>query len=133
MNASIERRCLQVAIAVAGLVPVGGGLLGILRGASMSGPLVAPPFLDSHMRYLSGLLLAIGLAFYAAVPSIERQGSRVRVLTALVFCGGLARLWGEIVSPDLSGQSLFALGMELAVTPMLCLWQARVARLYRSI
>jgi hypothetical protein len=51
----------------------------------------------------------------------------VRTITAIVVVGGLARLWGWIVVGD-PGTIRWALVMELVVTPLICLWQARIAR-----
>ena len=122
-----SRRALQVAIAIAGCVPVAAGLAGALEGTAMVG-LQAPPLpLDSHYRYLSGLLLGIGLAFWTMIPRIERHGAAVRMLTAIVVVGGLARLFGALADGFPSGPMRWALAMELVVTPLLCLWQARVA------
>ena len=56
----------------------------------------------NHGRYLSGLLLAIGLAFWASIPAIEKHTARVRRLTALVVVGGLCRLLGVILGDPLS-------------------------------
>jgi hypothetical protein len=117
-----ERRLLQAAIAVAACVPVTGGLAGVIGGAAGE-----DAGFDSHHRYLSGLLLGIGLTFWSCIPRIERQGQLVRALTLIVFGGGLARLFALVVRGD-PGLMGLALVMELAVTPLLCLWQARVAR-----
>ena len=56
MSPAPERRLLQTAIAVAGAVPVGGGLWGVLGHMTTTGAAST-----SNARYLSGLLLAIGL------------------------------------------------------------------------
>jgi hypothetical protein len=58
------------------------------------------------------------------VPRIESSAGRFRLLTAIVFIGGLGRAVSlETVGlPDFG--MLFGLVMELAVTPALCLWQA---------
>jgi hypothetical protein len=129
MSPERERRLLQAAIAVGGLVPVFAGLAGVWLGVAMTGSApVGDPSLDSHLRYLSGLLLGIGLAFWASLPHIEARGDRVRLLTAIVFIGGLARLAGVIFVGRPGGAMLFGLAMELVVTPAICLWQARVAR-----
>ena len=122
-----ERRLLQAAIAIGGFVPVGAGLTGALLGCRMTGETHGVN-LDSHVRYLSGLLLGIGLAFWEAIPQIERHGRRVRLLTAIVALGGLMRLVG-ILSVAVPGPPmLFGLAMELVVTPLICLWQLRIAR-----
>ncbi len=84
--------------------------------------------LDSHLRYLSGLLFAIGMSFWAAVPSIETKTSLMRLLTFLVVTGGFARLAGATFVGMPSTPMLFALSMELIVTPFFCWWQSRIAR-----
>jgi hypothetical protein len=123
-----SRRALQIAIAIAGCVPVGAGLAGVLTGTVMADLPMAPPPLDLHYRYLSGLLLGIGLAFWIMIPRIERYGVEVRMLTAIVFVGGLGRLLGGLLHGFPGGPMTWALGMELVVTPLICLWQWRVAR-----
>jgi hypothetical protein len=123
-----NRRALQIAIAIAGCVPVAAGLAGVLVGTSMVDLAAAPPPLDSHYRYLSGLLLGIGLAFWAMIPRIERHGPAVRLLTFVVFLGGLGRLFGALLHGFPGGAMTWALAMELVVTPAICLWQASIGR-----
>lgn len=128
LSARLERRLLQMTIAIAGFVPVATGLMGAMLGAGMLGESGVSASLDSHIRYLSGLLLGIGLAFWEAIPTIEKRGARVRLLTAIVFLGGLIRLIG-IIGVAMPGPSMiFGVVMETVVTPLICLWQMRVAR-----
>ncbi len=126
VRSAMERRALQICILFAGLVPVFGGALGAWRGAAAFGAWPGAAG-DSHTRYLSGLLLAIGLAYWACVPAVERCGREIRLLTAIVLVGGLARLAGVFLAGD-PGPMRWALVMELGVAPTVCLWQARVAR-----
>ena len=79
----------------------------------------------SEARYLSGLLLGIGLTFWACVPTIERRGAVVRALAAIVVVGGLARLAGAVQTGFPPSVSL-PLVMEIAVTPLVALWRERV-------
>ncbi|UHC17018.1 DUF4345 domain-containing protein [Methylobacterium currus] len=126
MTFETERRALQRVVAVAGLVPVLGGLYGVLFGqAGLGGAYDVST--DSHFRYLSGLLLGIGLLFWSTIPGIETKTSLFRFLTMVVVLGGLARLMGLWLTGVPSLTMLAALGMELVVTPLLCLWQIRVA------
>ncbi|MGQ0455806.1 MAG: DUF4345 domain-containing protein [Hyphomicrobium sp.] len=127
-----ERRLLQLAIAIAGLVPVTAGFAGVFWGPSVFEPGAAGVSLDSHVRYLSGLLLGIGLAFWSFIPRIESVTTPARILTALVLIGGLARLLGLALHGMPSPGMAFGLVMELIVTPLLCLWQGRVARIARA-
>jgi hypothetical protein len=129
-----ERRLLQIVVALAALVPVAMGLMSIVRGpavlAGIAGPV--PVDLDSHYRYLSGLLLGIGLAFAACVPAIERRGPAMRLLGAIVILGGCGRLvsLAEVGTPG--GGHLFGLAMELGAVPFILLWQARIAKRFRA-
>jgi len=76
---------------------------------------------------LSGLLLGIGILFLSTVPRIERATGRFRLLALIVVIGGLSRLSGVLLSRDADLSTLFALAMELGMTPALVLWQAREA------
>jgi len=126
-DSGTEKRLLQVAIAVFSLVPIGAGLAGAWFGPEGAG---APVSLDSHFRYLSGLLLGVGLAFWSTIPSVERHTGRVRLLTLIVVIGGLARLWSLATVGIPSLPMLGGLTMELIVTPLVCLWQSRVAKAF---
>ena len=128
MALRLERLLLQITIAICGFVPVGAGLVGGILGGAMVGGAGIDASLDSHVRYLSGLLLGIGLAFWEAIPSIERRTARVRLLTAIVFLGGLMRFIGLLMVATPGMPMLFGLGMELLITPLICLWQTHVAR-----
>jgi hypothetical protein len=124
-----ERRTLQVLVALASCVPVGAGLAGALLGPSLVPDEPFGPSTDSHYRYLSGLLLGIGLSFWAAVPQIERRTIVLPALASIVVLGGLARLAGLFLAeapPNLPMR--LALVMELLVTPALAGWQWRLSR-----
>jgi hypothetical protein len=122
VSPALERRCLQAAVLIAGLVPVGAGAWGAI------GRLIpAHGGDDSHVRYLSGLLLGIGLIFWWTVPRIEARGAVVRVLAAVVLVGGLARLAATPQTGFTPGVVL-PLVMELGVTPLIALWRERVER-----
>lgn len=122
-----ERRALQIAIVVASIVPLTAGGYGALFGVDLFDVAVSDRSVDSHMRYLSGLLLGIGLAFLTTVPNIERQTARFRLLAAIVVLGGIARAIGVAVLGLPSTSHLFGLTMEVAVVPLLVAWQGRVA------
>lgn len=112
-----------------GLVPVTAGGAGVLLGPAAFAPLADLPVdLDSHVRYLSGIFLGLGLAFWSTVPGIEHKTARFRLLSALVVAGGLARLLSLAVAGMPSAGHLGGLGLELVVVPLLVLWQSRIAR-----
>jgi hypothetical protein len=47
-----------------------------------------------------------------------------------VFIGGLARLGAALTIATPSIPMQLAIGMELIVTPLLCVWQTRIAKVY---
>ncbi|HVH80190.1 MAG TPA: DUF4345 domain-containing protein [Stellaceae bacterium] len=122
-----ERRLLQIVVAIGSLVPICAGTAGIALGSAMVDAGTVPLAADSHYRYLSGLLLGIGIAFATTIPHIERRTTRFRMLTAIVVIGGLGRLISLLARGAPDRLMLFALAMELGVTPGLALWQTRIA------
>ena len=127
MDRNTERRLLQIAIGTACLVPFLAGGAGVIEGPGMVKG-VGGADLDSHYRYLSGLLLGIGIGFAACIPAIERRGAVFRSLGAIVAVGGFARLLSLISVGVPSQGHVFGLCMELGTVPLLMLWQWRVER-----
>ena len=121
----MDRRLLQIAVAVAGLVPVAAGALGALRPELL---IAGPAHALTHGAYLSGLLMGLGLAFWSLIPTIERQGHVFGLLTGLVALGGLARVFTAARLGAWSLSVELPLIMELGVTPALWLWQRRIAQ-----
>jgi hypothetical protein len=128
-NMQRERKLLQQSVAIVATIPVATGLYGVLFGQALTGDAVSISA-ESHFRFLSGLLLGIGLCFWSTLPRIEENTNRFRLLTLLVVIGGLGRLVGLALT---GLPSLFMVGgliVELVVAPVLCLWQTRVANRY---
>jgi hypothetical protein len=132
LNRQTSKLLLQISVTVCSLVPILAGGAGVVLGPALVSPgLVVGgdgPDLDSHFRYLSGLLLGIGIAYAASVPGIERHRARFLMLGAIVVAGGLGRLLALLLNGAPSPVMLAALAMELLVTPLLTHWQGRVAR-----
>lgn len=114
------------------MIPIAAGLAGAVMGSGIPEKGNMGISEDSQFRYLSGLLLAIGLCFLSLVPKIERATAAMRLLTFIVIIGGLARLAGVAVLGIPSRWMVGGLTMELAVTPLLCLWQTKLAQRYRA-
>jgi uncharacterized membrane protein len=128
-NIQRERKLLQQTVAIAAILPAAVGLYGILFGQALTGDAVSISA-ESHFRFLSGLLFGIGLCFWSTVPSIEAKTNRFRILTLLVVIGGLGRLTGLVLTGLPSFFMIGGLAMELIVTPILCVWQTRIANRY---
>jgi Domain of unknown function (DUF4345) len=122
----MERRLLQITVAVAGLIGVVLGLTGVLFGtmhADLSGDVV----LDSYVRFGKGVLLAIGLIYWSSIPQIERHRERIALISLILVFGSLSRLL------SLAGHGVPTLGIisnliaGLVFVPLLWLWQRHVA------
>ena len=134
MTFAISKRLLQCIVMVLGLVPVTVGLYGVIFGPDfLRGTLTPSVDLDSHFRYLSGIFLGIGLAFYACVPGIERKTLLFRFAAGVVLLGGLARLASLLFVGVPSAGHIIGLGLELVVVPLLALWQGRLAETYVAL
>jgi hypothetical protein len=117
-----HRNALRLCVGLGAIVPVAGGLSGAILGFGGGSAWSA-----DHYRYLSGLLLAIGIGFWSTIPNIERHAPRFRLLTGIVAIGGLCRLLGVALGDPLTPAVAAALAMELVATPLLCLWQSRIS------
>jgi hypothetical protein len=129
MSLAGERKLLQQAVGFLAAVPAATGLYGVLFGQALTGDTVSVSA-ESHFRFLSGLLLGIAICFWSTIPGIEQKTGRFRLLTLLVFIGGLGRLIGLLLTGIPSLTMLGGLALELIVVPILCLWQMRIANRY---
>jgi hypothetical protein len=122
----VERKLLQIAFALAGLALVGFGFAGVFFGANfldLSGNVV----MDSYIRFLKGMLLAIGLIYWSSIPDIERYGERISLVTCILVVGAVPRLMAVIGHGVPTIGILISLAGELIAAPLLWLWQRRVA------
>jgi Domain of unknown function (DUF4345) len=125
----VERRLLQIAVALGCLSPFWFGLRGVIEGPAMLAgvdPGQAAPDLLSHYRYLSGLFVGLGLILLSCVPRIELRTGRFRLACAAIIAGGLARALGLAMGDDPTLGHKLALAAELGLVPLLILWQTRV-------
>ena len=123
-----QRRLLQLIIAVLALVPISAGLAGVLTGPGFL--TTSPPWstdLDSHVRFLSGVFLVLGLAWWSCIPHIETKSERIRLLGIATFVGGLARLYSLILVGAPTAGHLVGLGLELVAVPLILLWHSRLS------
>ncbi len=97
----MNRRALQACLVILGLVPIITGVLGLM---GVDDPLYASlglprdTLLDSNMRFYSGVWFALGLTVLWTVRSLEKHVALYRVLWAMIFVGGLGRLFSIVIT-----------------------------------
>jgi hypothetical protein len=126
-RARLARRALQWAVGILALVPICAGLAGIIFGTSMITDTATTIPMDSHFRYLSGLLLGIGFGFWSMIPNIEKNTRPFQMMTVIVVIGGLGRLYSFVVAGAPDGPMLFGLTMELIIVPIIAVCQYAIA------
>ena len=140
---SISAIALRVVLVLAGAfivftgVNVGfGGMLTLgLQGANDFFQITSEPAYltqDSHVRFLGGLWLGVGLLFLVSVFDLPRFRPLLNLAFALIFIGGLTRFSmmrpDVLFGPDIAG----SLAAELIGMPVLYLWLTRVVDRSRS-
>jgi hypothetical protein len=83
---------------------------------------------DNHVRFLGGLLGAIGVFFILATSNLRRYQSVLMVLFTIIFLGGLTRF--SSARPDIifSADVIVSTLTELVLMPILYLWLPRVVK-----
>lgn len=83
---------------------------------------------DSHVRFLGGLWLGVGLLLAVAAWRLRALKPAVQVVLALIVVGGLARF--SALRPDVlfGPQIVGSFLAEVALMPLLLLWSTKVAR-----
>jgi Domain of unknown function (DUF4345) len=122
----MERRLLQIAFALAGLVLIVFGLAGVFFGANFA-DLSGSVEMDSYFRFLKGMLLGIGLIYWSSIPDIARHSERISVVTFLLVLGAVPRLIAVIGHGVPTIGILISLAGELIFAPLLWLWHQHVA------
>ncbi len=129
-----NKRILQITLAVIAIVPILTGLLGMLPagmsdgfyGIALNSANQGNVILDSNYRYYSGLWLALGIVMIWIIPSIERQTVTLRILSFMIFVGGVGRVIGMIAFAVPHPAFVFFTIIEL-LFPLVILWQNKVA------
>lgn len=80
---------------------------------------------DSHIRFIAGIWLAIGLVFALSALFLDRMRLVVVTFCGLIFVGGLLRFTQGDVGLLLTGDLLPSLVLELVLFPLVALWTIR--------
>ena len=123
----MQRKLLQIAVAVAGFIGVSFGLAGVVFGTAFT-DMFDDGTVDSSVRFYKGMLLAIGVIYWSCIPQIEGRGERMSLVTFILVCGAASRLMAVIGHGVANLGVLLSLIAGLVVVPLLWLWQRHVAQ-----
>lgn len=120
------RVVLAVLVGLLGLVAVFSGLSGMALGPS---DVVYPTFaLDSNFRFLSAFLTGAGVILLWSLWRLAQAGRELRIVCALVFVGGCARLLSLTTAGRPDAAYAFYIAAEIVLPPIIVALQARLAR-----
>ena len=131
-----SKRSLQIATAILGGVPI---ITGIIAMFGINNPIYAHAgipqnaLLDSNLRFLGGVWLALGLAVYWLIPRIEQEAVLFRILWLMIFVGGVGRLLSMffVGMPPIPFEVRVLIAftvLEIVGAPVFVVWQWRLSR-----
>lgn len=118
---ALERRLLQIALAIVGLVAILFGVTGVFFGTSLSGVTLGVT-MEGYVRFIKGVLIAAGLIYWSAIPRVETRGERIGVVSFLLVFGAAGRLLAVVGHGFPTVGLMVSLIGELVVVPLLWLW-----------
>lgn len=129
MKKNTNRRALQVVMGVLAIVPLLSGLIGLsgIYNPLFSERLPQNLILDSNLRFLNAMSVAVAVSFYFIIPVIEKEKLACRIVCCSIFLGGVGRL---ISFYDLGASFfplLFILILEMACPIIIMYWQQQIA------
>lgn len=131
-----SKLALQIVMGLVSLVPIGGGIRGIIEGAPKGMPLhfEAVSAVTAEFRFLSTVWLVAGLVILWIIPRVEKETGAFRVVGAAIILGGLSRIISlASLGPFHDDSSLYIfMGLEIGLTPLLLIWQSYVAKAYKA-
>lgn len=133
----MSRRLLQIAVSLAALNAILGGILYLtmgLDGLSMTGSTLTldssdPSWItiDYLFRAVCGIWLGLGLMYAYMVPSIEKHTTWFRFACLSMFLMGVGRLL-SVQSLGAGDNPVFAIVLEFTFPILLVFWQYKVAQ-----
>jgi hypothetical protein len=125
-----SRRNLQRTIVAFAVVAVVTGALSVFFGSSVipnGGS--AKASVESELRFYAAWYLGAGLFLASLAPRIEHRRLELRMVGLLLILGAVGRILGIADAGWPHPIFIVLLALELALPPVLVVWQSRVSRL----
>ena len=120
------KRGFQIVVGILSLIPIYYGGMGMITGAAGLMPAEAvTPAIDSQYRFLSAVYLGLGAMIMWLLPNIDKQATLFRIIVAILFLGGLARLYSYVSVGAPPANFVFGIVLELCL-PLLILWHNKI-------
>ena len=124
---------LRRALYVVSVIPIVAGLATVLLGADSVPDAGDPsPSLESELRFYSVWWIGAGLFLAWLAPRVEERTTELRVFCALLFLGGLSRVFAALATDWPSTGQIVLMAIEFVLPVVFVVWQARVARPLRE-
>lgn len=123
----MQQRLLIIVLTAFGTVAVLSGLSGVILGPSLiPGGAPVSASVDSQYRFAFVFWLAAGAGLLWSLFRLHERKGVTRVMLALAFVGGFARLVSVIATGWPHPAFITTLALELVVIPLVIWWHARV-------
>jgi hypothetical protein len=120
---------LRRTLYVLAFIPILTGAWTVAMGAdSVLGAGDASPGLESELRFYSVWWIGAGIFLLWLAPRVEERTLETRVFCALLFLGGLSRVFAALATDWPSTGQIILMVLEFVLAVVLAVWQARVAR-----
>ncbi|MCF0054529.1 DUF4345 domain-containing protein [Dyadobacter sp. CY356] len=134
MKTVTSKKKLQWVIRILAAAPLLSGLIGL---AGIYNPLFNQSLpenliLDSNLRFLNAMSIAVALSFYYITPVIEKETTGCRIICSTIFLGGLGRLISifDLGLPPVP--FIVFLVVELTSPIIIVFWQKKLASEYQN-
>ena len=125
----ISKKTLQYVIDILALAPLLSGLIGLsgIFNPLFFDKLPVNLFLDSNLRFLNAMSVAVALSFYLILPVIEKETFACRIICFAIFLGGVGRLISMYDLGITAFPLLIFAAFELIFPPLIIYWQYQLA------
>ena len=124
---------LRRTLYVVSVIPIVAGLATVLLGADSVPDAGDPsPSLESELRFYSVWWIGAGLFLAWLAPRVEERTTELRVFCALLFLGGLSRVFAALATDWPSTGQIVLMAIEFVLPVVFVVWQARVAQPLRE-